>query len=151
MRDKLKKILEYYGEEAQAKKYREELSELTIGIIKEDTENIKEEIADVKVMTKQCLMFEDIDLERYEEWKKHFERIKPGNDIEETISLALVVIQERILQDDTETIGFDIAVLEYYLDRYMEINNISKEEIEKEMEYKVDRQLRRIEREKVNK
>ncbi|WP_338630841.1 hypothetical protein [Clostridium baratii] len=153
MQDKLRKILKYYGEEAQAKKSREELSELTIGLIKEDTENIKEEIADVKVMTKQLLMFEDMNLEVYKEWKNYFERMKPENDkerIERTLSVILVVIQERILLEEIWEIGEDIAALEYYLDRYMDINNISKEEIEKEMERKINRQLERIEREKVN-
>ena len=153
MEEKLKKILNHYGEEAQSNQYRQELSELTVGLTKKDDENIKEEIADVKVMTKQALMFEGVDLKNYKELKEKY-RLKIENDkkrIEYILSVILVVIQERILVEGKWTIGEDIAALEYYLDRYMEINNISKEEIEKEMEHKINRQLERIEREKVNK
>lgn len=41
MQDKLRKILKYYGEEAEAKKYMEELSELMIEIIKGDLKKYK--------------------------------------------------------------------------------------------------------------
>ena len=154
MQEKLRKILNHYREEAQTKKYIEELSELMIAIIKGDIKNIKEEIADVKVMTKQVLMFENIDIEEYKKWKKHFKENERGMDSERTerfLEMQILIIQRCILIKDKYKTSSEIAALECLLDRYMDINNISKEEIEKEMERKINRQLERIEREKVNK
>lgn len=152
MQDKLRKILEYYGEDAQAKKSREELSELTIGIIKKDLENIKEEIADVKVMTKQVLMFDGTDKQRYKRVKRGiFEYYKDfeAGAVENELQLQILEVQKCLIR--SVLVEFSVIALECLLDRYMDINNISKEEIEKEMERKINRQLERIEREKVNK
>ncbi|WWU66483.1 hypothetical protein QJR26_08905 [Clostridium baratii] len=154
MQDKLRKILKYYGEEVQAKKYIEELSELMIAIIKGDIKNIKEEIADVRVMTKQVLMFKCVDIKDYKCWKeyvyKKMEYLKDA-EIEKKLQSEILDIQQGMLTVKITCVVDCVAVLEYLLDRYMDINNISKEEIEKEMERKINRQLERMEREKVNK
>ncbi|WP_338631332.1 hypothetical protein [Clostridium baratii] len=154
MQDKLRKILNHYGEEAQSKKYIEKLSELMIAIIKGDIKNIIEEIADVKVMTKQFLMFNNIDLQEYEDcgiWIDFMSSDTPDEEVEQKLELEIAdILRGLVLNKRNYLIEF-ICGFEYYLDRYMDINNISKEEIEKEMERKINRQLERIEREKVNK
>ena len=50
---KTKAIADYYGKEHQTIKAIEELAELIQALAKGDTENIKEEIADVRVMLEQ--------------------------------------------------------------------------------------------------
>lgn len=151
MQDKLRKILKYYGEEAQAKKYIEELSELMIAIIKGDIKNIKEEIADVKVMTKQFLEFDNIDLQEYEDcgiWIDFISSGTPDGSVEQNLKLEIADILRGLVLNKRNCLIEFICGFECYLERYMDINNISKEEIEKEMERKINRQLERIEREK---
>lgn len=48
-----RKVWEYYGEEAQKKKFIEELAELITALAKEDVRAIREEMADVEVMIMQ--------------------------------------------------------------------------------------------------
>lgn len=60
-------ILNIYGEEAQAKKVIEELAELQRAIVREDVENIHEEIADVLIMLEQLMAFEAIDTKKIDE------------------------------------------------------------------------------------
>ena len=50
---KIKAIADYYGKEHQTIKAIEELAELIQALAKGDIENIKEEIADVRVMLEQ--------------------------------------------------------------------------------------------------
>ena len=52
-RERLKKIIEHYGEEAQIKKAAEEFAELIRALMREDMENITEEMADARIMLDQ--------------------------------------------------------------------------------------------------
>lgn len=65
--NRVKFILNIYGEEAQAKKVIEELAELQRAIVKEDVDNIHEEIADVLIMLEQLMAFEVIDTKKIDE------------------------------------------------------------------------------------
>lgn len=62
--NRIKFILNYYGEEAQAKKVIEELAELQRAIVREDIDNVHEEIADVIIMLEQLMAFEVIDTKK---------------------------------------------------------------------------------------
>ena len=64
---RVKFILSIYGEEAQAKKIIEELAELQRAIVREDVDNIHEEIADVLIMLEQLMAFEAIDTKKIDE------------------------------------------------------------------------------------
>ena len=55
-----KEIADYYGKEHQTIKAIEELAELIQALAKGDMENIKEEIADVRVMLEQLEYIYDI-------------------------------------------------------------------------------------------
>ena len=57
---KTKAIADHYGKEHQTIKAMEELAELIQALAKGDTENIKEEIADVRVMLEQIEYIYDI-------------------------------------------------------------------------------------------
>ena len=65
--NRIRFILNIYGEEAQAKKVIEELAELQRAIVREDVENIHEEIADVIIMLEQLMAFEAIDTKKIDE------------------------------------------------------------------------------------
>lgn len=65
--NRIRFILNIYGEEAQAKKVIEELAELQRAIVREDVENIHEEIADVIIMLEQLMAFEVIDTKKIDE------------------------------------------------------------------------------------
>lgn len=65
--NRIRFILNIYGEEAQAKKVIEELAELQRAIVREDVENIHEEIADVLIMLEQLMAFEAIDTKKIDE------------------------------------------------------------------------------------
>lgn len=51
--DMLKRIADFYGYDAQRIKCVEELSELITALVKDDKDNITEEIADVEIMIAQ--------------------------------------------------------------------------------------------------
>ena len=65
--NRVKFILSIYGEEAQAKKVIEQLAELQRAIVREDIDNIHEEIADVIIMLEQLMAFEAIDTKKIDE------------------------------------------------------------------------------------
>ena len=65
--NRIRFILNIYGEEAQAKKVIEELAELQRAIVREDVDNIHEEIADVLIMLEQLMAFEVIDTKKIDE------------------------------------------------------------------------------------
>lgn len=65
--NRVKFILSIYREEAQAKKVIEELAELQRAIVREDVDNIHEEIADVIIMLEQLMAFEAIDTKKIDE------------------------------------------------------------------------------------
>ena len=65
--NRIRFILNIYGEEAQAKKVIEELAELQRAIVREDVDNIHEEIADVLIMLEQLMAFEAIDTKKIDE------------------------------------------------------------------------------------
>ncbi|MBY0755046.1 hypothetical protein K5V21_06205 [Clostridium sardiniense] len=71
MEEKLKEILNHYGEEAQANQLVQELGELIVAITKGDVENAMEEVADVEIMLEQFKSFEAIDRDKIEEIKEY--------------------------------------------------------------------------------
>ncbi|MCR6516306.1 hypothetical protein M4I33_15685 [Clostridium sp. LY3-2] len=152
MDEKLKEILDYYGEEAQANQLVQELAELVVGITKGDLENIKEEIADVEVMTEQFCLFKAVSSEMVESFRKLSERkiiIDPYISEEKLIStilkLSLAVVNQDIESSILLFTEFEI-VLKYYK-KYKEVNN---DEIESIKIKKMERQLKRIESKKRN-
>ena len=52
-KERLKKIIEHYGEEAQVKKAAEEFAELIRALMRGDRDNIAEEMADCRIMLDQ--------------------------------------------------------------------------------------------------
>ena len=52
-KERLKKIIEHYGEEAQVKKAAEEFAELIRALMRGDRDNIAEEMADCRIMLGQ--------------------------------------------------------------------------------------------------
>lgn len=71
MRDKLIRILLYFGADNQKKKCIEELSELIQAISKDNNRNnIIEEIADCEIMIEQLKMIWVVDESEIEHWKK---------------------------------------------------------------------------------
>lgn len=82
---KIKAIADYYGKEHQTIKAIEELAELIQALAKGDTENIKEEIADVRVMLEQIeylygISEEEITLRICAKLWRQLERIEGKND-----------------------------------------------------------------------
>ena len=65
--NRVKFILSVYGEAAQAKKVIEELAELQRAIVREDVDNIHEEIADVLITLEQLMAFQVIDTKKIDE------------------------------------------------------------------------------------
>lgn len=87
MRNKLEFIFNYYGEQVQVEKVKEELRELIEAIENNDTENIIEEIADVEIMLEQLKMFKFFDENKYKEIKefkinRQIKRIEMSNNYE---------------------------------------------------------------------
>lgn len=60
--NKLRKIIDHYGQEHQIAKATEELHELIQAIIEDDKDHITEEMADVVVMLWQLVVIYDIDV-----------------------------------------------------------------------------------------
>lgn len=71
MEEKLKEILNHYGEEAQANQLVQELGELIVAITKGDVKNAIEEVADVEIMLEQFKSFEAIDRDKIEDIKEY--------------------------------------------------------------------------------
>lgn len=71
MEEKLKEILNHYGEEAQANQLVQELGELIVAITKGDIENAMEEVADVEIMLEQFKNFEAINRDKIEKIKEY--------------------------------------------------------------------------------
>ncbi|WP_024615823.1 MazG nucleotide pyrophosphohydrolase domain-containing protein [Clostridium sp. Ade.TY] len=61
----IKKIVNHYGEEAQAHKAIEELNELAVAIAHQDKEAMLEEIADVYIMMEQLKEFDFFDYDKF--------------------------------------------------------------------------------------
>lgn len=152
MKEKLKEILNYYGEESQANQLIQELSELIVAITKNDEENIKEEVADVLVMLNQFLEFEGVNTSSYIKLRFSEFKIKVENELlEDKLKLTILKVQEHVLKQDNINAVLNIAKLEVLISRYLVYREMNIKEICDVAENKVDRQLRRIEREKVNK
>lgn len=60
--NKLRKIIDHYGQEHQIAKANEELHELIQAIIEDDKDHITEEMADVVVMLWQLVIIYEIDV-----------------------------------------------------------------------------------------
>ena len=60
--NKLRKIIDHYGQEHQIAKAKEELHELIQAIIEDDKDHITEEMADVVVMLWQLVIIYEIDV-----------------------------------------------------------------------------------------
>lgn len=152
MKEKLKEILNYYGEESQANQLIQELSELIVAITKNDKENIKEEVADILVMLNQFLEFEGVNTSSYIKLRFSEFKIKVENELlEDKLKLTILKVQEHVLKQDNINAVLNIAKLEVLISRYLVYREMNIKEIYDIAENKVDRQLRRIEREKVNK
>lgn len=61
----IKKIVNHYGEEAQAHKAIEELNELAVAIAHQDKEAMLEEMADVYIMMEQLKEFDFFDYDKF--------------------------------------------------------------------------------------
>lgn len=77
----IKKIVNHYGEEAQAHKAIEELNELAVAIAHQDKEAIIEEMADVYIMMEQLKEFKFFDYDKFTDtvvykMERQIERIK---------------------------------------------------------------------------
>ena len=152
MKEKLKEILNYYGEESQANQLIQELSELIVAITKNDKENIKEEVADILVMLNQFLEFEGVNTSSYIKLRFSEFKIRVENELlEDKLKLTILKVQEHVLKQDNINAVLNIAKLEVLISRYLVYREMNIKEIYDIAENKVDRQLRRIEREKVNK
>ena len=152
MKEKLKEILNYYGEESQANQLIQELSELIVAITKNDKENIKEEVADILVMLNQFLEFEGVNTSSYIKLRFSEFKIKVENELlEDKLKLTILKVQEHVLKQDNINAVLNIAKLDVLISRYLVYREMNIKEIYDIAENKVDRQLRRIEREKVNK
>ena len=152
MKEKLKEILNYYGEESQANQLIQELSELIVAITKNDEENIKEEVADILVMLNQFLEFEGVNTSSYIKLRFSEFKIRVENELlEDKLKLTILKVQEHVLKQDNINAVLNIAKLEVLISRYLVYREMNIKEIYDIAENKVDRQLRRIEREKVNK
>lgn len=152
MKEKLKEILNYYGEESQANQLIQELSELIVAITKNDKENIKEEVADILVMLNQFLEFEGVNTSSYIKLRFSEFKIRVENELlEDKLKLTILKVQEYVLKQDNINAVLNIAKLEVLISRYLVYREMNIKEIYDIAENKVDRQLRRIEREKVNK
>lgn len=82
---KAKAIADYYGKEHQTIKAIEELAELIQALAKGDLDNIKEEIADVRVMLEQieylyCVSDDEITLRMCAKLCRQLERMEGEND-----------------------------------------------------------------------
>lgn len=83
----IKKIVNHYGEEAQAHKAIEELNELAVAIAHQDKEAIIEEMADVYIMMEQLKEFKFFDYDKFTDtvvykMERQIERIKEEIDNE---------------------------------------------------------------------
>lgn len=81
----IKIIADHYGKENQTIKAIEELAELIQALAKGDIENIKEEIADVRVMLEQieylyCVSDDEITLRMCAKLWRQLERMEGEND-----------------------------------------------------------------------
>ena len=154
MKDKLKKVLNEYGEEGQANQFAQECAELIVALTKYDKENIKEEIADVKVMIEQFKMFEAIRESQYayECIREFYNNTLDLNKecVIETLECALAKVIFAIKKESPLKAVLNTAILEINLKKYIEFKNIDNKEIEKIIDYKIKRQLKRIEDRKRN-
>ena len=80
MKEKLVKIASHYGYESQKQKLIEEMAELTVGVCKDNKENIIEEMSDVEVMLDQMKILLDCEgavfLEKMHKVDRQIERMK---------------------------------------------------------------------------
>lgn len=146
LKEKCKFILDFYGEEAQAKQTIQEICELVVGITKNDISNITEEIADVEIMLEQFKMFEALDEGVFKNIKIAYkEAFKCRKEIleERTIEALLKVATDIAVQARVNATQ-QIAKVEIFMDEYIKLRGISREDIDAIKENKVKRQLKRI-------
>lgn len=152
MEEKIKEILNFYGEEAQANQLVQELAELVVGITKEDIENIKEEIADIEVMMAQFCLFKAVSSEMLESFRRLSERkiiIDPYISTEKLI-ISILKLATSIVSQEIESSVLLVTEVEVILKHYKKYKEISDDEIEKIKTSKIERQLKRIEVKKRN-
>ena len=75
-RERLKKIIEHYGEEAQVKKAAEEFAELIRALMRGDRDNIAEEMADCRIMLDQLEIIYKADV-----WVNYWECMKTARTL----------------------------------------------------------------------
>lgn len=152
MEEKIKEILNFYGEEAQANQLVQELAELVVGITKDDIENIKEEIADIEVMMAQFCLFKAVSSEMLESFRRLSERkiiIDPYISTEKLI-ISILKLATSIVSQEIESSVLLVTEVEVILKHYKKYKEISDDEIEKIKTSKIERQLKRIEVKKRN-
>lgn len=87
MKNVYEKILNHYGEEHQVYKLIEEMAELTVALLKQDKNNIHEELADVEIMLEQLkLMYFYNDTTK--EMKKLFKLNRQLKRIDDEVKLC---------------------------------------------------------------
>lgn len=153
-KEKIIFIKEYYGEEAQANQAIQELAELVIGITKNDLENIKEEIADVEIMIEQFKLFKAINRSTYNEFKESIKANKINiskGDIDHNLQLTCLELATDIENEDSFRAITNISKLEIIISAFINMKNISRNEIEEIKDRKLKRQIKRIEDSERNK
>lgn len=88
MKKVYEKILKHYGEEHQIYKLIEEMAELTVALLKQDVNNIHEELADVEIMLGQLRLMKFYD-ESSKEVKKLFKLGRQLNRIDNEVKKCL--------------------------------------------------------------
>lgn len=81
------KILKHYGEEHQVYKLIEEMAELTVALLKQDKNNIHEELADVEIMLEQLKLMYFYD-DTTKEMKKLFKLNRQLKRIDDEVKLC---------------------------------------------------------------